>query len=67
MPDTSSSDRVVEYVPKDISGHAFIDDLKRRRGGELLNLDRILLHSPNFASGWNHMFGTLRGDTLLID
>src|SRR5438874_2561998 len=25
----------------------------RRAGGKLLNLDRILLHSPNFAKGWN--------------
>lgn len=67
MSDIPSSDRVVDFVPKDISGHTFIDDLKRRRGGELLNLDRILLHSPNFASGWNHLFGTLRGNSLLVD
>jgi alkylhydroperoxidase family enzyme len=33
----------------------------RRTGGKLLNLDRILLHSPNFAKGWNAMFGAIRG------
>jgi alkylhydroperoxidase family enzyme len=33
----------------------------RRPGGKLLNLDRMLLHSPAFAQGWNTMFGTIRG------
>ena len=33
----------------------------RRAGGKLLNLDRMLLHSPNFAKGWNGMFGAIRG------
>ena len=32
----------------------------RRSGGKLLNLDRMLLHSPNFAKGWNGMFGAIR-------
>jgi alkylhydroperoxidase family enzyme len=33
----------------------------RRQGGKLLNLDRMLLHSPPFAQGWNAMFGAIRG------
>ena len=33
----------------------------RRAGGKLLNLDRILLHSPAFAKGWNGLFGAIRG------
>jgi alkylhydroperoxidase family enzyme len=33
----------------------------RRPGGRLLNLDRMLLHSPAFAQGWNGMFGAIRG------
>src|SRR5262249_2044341 len=33
----------------------------RRPGGKLLNLDRMLLHSPAFAQGWNSMFGAIRG------
>jgi AhpD family alkylhydroperoxidase len=32
----------------------------RRKDGKLLKLDRILLQSPNFARGWNTMFGTIR-------
>jgi alkylhydroperoxidase family enzyme len=37
----------------------------RRPGGKLLNLDRVLLHSPNFAKGWNGMFGAIRGQLAL--
>lgn len=37
----------------------------RRHGGKLLNLDRILLHSPNFAKGWNAMFAAIRGQLAL--
>jgi alkylhydroperoxidase family enzyme len=32
-----------------------------RRGGKLANLDRMLLNSPEFAQGWNTMFGVIRG------
>lgn len=32
-----------------------------RRGGKLMNLDRMLLNSPEFAQGWNTMFGAVRG------
>jgi alkylhydroperoxidase family enzyme len=37
----------------------------RRAGGKLLNLDRMLLHSPAFAQGWNGMFGAIRGKLSL--
>ena len=37
----------------------------RRPGGKLLNLDRMLLHSPNFAKGWNGMFAAIRGQLTL--
>jgi len=37
----------------------------RRTGGKLLNLDRILLHSPPFTRGWNSMFGTIRNQLSL--
>ena len=37
----------------------------RRPGGKLLNLDRMLLHSPNFAKGWNAMFAAIRGQLSL--
>ena len=37
----------------------------RRAGGKLLNLDRILLHSPNFTKGWNTMFAAIRNQLSL--
>ncbi len=37
----------------------------RRAGGRLLNLDRILLHSPNYAKGWNGMFAAIRNQLSL--
>jgi len=47
--------------PKDV-----VDAIRARRpGGKLLNLDRILLHSPAFAKGWNAMFGAIRGQLTL--
>jgi len=37
----------------------------RRANGKLLNLDRVLLYSPNFAKGWNGMFAAIRGQLAL--
>jgi alkylhydroperoxidase family enzyme len=37
----------------------------RRPRRELLNLDRMLLHSPGFAKAWNGMFGAIRGQLAL--
>jgi alkylhydroperoxidase family enzyme len=37
----------------------------RRTGGKLLNLDRILLHSPNFTKGWNAQFAAIRNQLAL--
>jgi alkylhydroperoxidase family enzyme len=34
--------------PKDV-----VDAVRARRGGSLLELDRLLLHSPAFTQGWN--------------
>jgi len=34
--------------------------IRQRRGGSLLNLDRMLLHSPPLARGWNAFLGEVR-------
>ena len=34
--------------------------IRARRGGTLLNLDRMLLNSPAFAQGWNAHLGAVR-------
>lgn len=42
-----------------------IAEIKARRGGALLNLDKVLLHSPALARGWNHFLGAVRRETKL--
>ena len=39
--------------------------LRVRRGGRLSTLDRLLLHSPPVAEGWNALLGALRSGTTL--
>ena len=54
------------YVPLDIAEpKEVVDAVRARRGGTLLNLDRILLHSPPVAMGWNHLLGAVRRDLTL--
>lgn len=49
------------YVPADLTEPAdLIAAIRRRRGGTLLNLDRMLLHSPPLARGWNAFLGEVR-------
>ena len=38
-----------------------VASIRARRGGDLLALDRLLLHSPPFATGWNELMGRVRG------
>ena len=37
-----------------------VADIRARRGGALIDLDRLLLHSPAFALGWNEFMGRVR-------
>jgi alkylhydroperoxidase family enzyme len=55
------------YLPDDgtTGPKELVDSIRARRGGKLLNLDRMLLHSPAFAQGWNGMFGAIRGKLAL--
>jgi alkylhydroperoxidase family enzyme len=41
--------------PKDL-----VAAVRARRGGELSELDRLLLHSPALAEGWNFYLGQVR-------
>jgi len=36
--------------------------IRKRRGGRLGALDRMLLYSPPFATGWNEMLGRVRNE-----
>ena len=42
-----------------------LDTIRARRGGKLLNLDQILVHSPPFAEGWNTFFCKVRNELSL--
>lgn len=47
----------VPLLPADLAEPAAV---RARRGGGPLNLDRVLLHSPPLAAGWNAFMGTVR-------
>ncbi len=56
----------VPYVSKDLDEpQGIVDAVRARRGGRLLNLDRMLLHSPQLASGWNAHLGAVRSQLNL--
>src|SRR2546421_8112217 len=42
-----------------------VSTIRKRRGGKLLNLDRMLIHSPEFARGWNALLGAVRTELAL--
>lgn len=44
-----------------------IEAIRLRRGGTLSNLDRLLLNSPELASGWNTFLGAVRQRLSLPD
>jgi alkylhydroperoxidase family enzyme len=51
----------VPYQPSDITEPKdIVNAIRARRGGNLLNLDRMLLHSPSFANGWNAFLREVR-------
>jgi alkylhydroperoxidase/carboxymuconolactone decarboxylase family protein YurZ len=53
-------------LPQDISSpRELVESIKARRGGILLNLDRVLLYNENLAKGWNSFFGSLRSGLSL--
>jgi alkylhydroperoxidase family enzyme len=37
-----------------------VAEIKLRRGGDLLNLDRMLMHQPDLAQGWSGLLGRIR-------
>lgn len=42
------------------------EEIRQRRGGSLMNLDRMLLHSEPFARGWHGFLPAVRSD-LSVD
>lgn len=53
----------IPYQPPDLDEpHPVVEAIRQRRGGRLLNLDRMLLYSPPLAKGWNSFLGAVRSD-----
>jgi len=53
--------RPIPYVPMDLAEPAeLVAAIRERRGGQFINLDRMLLHSIPIAQGWNHFVGAIR-------
>lgn len=51
----------IPYRPADLADPAdLVAAIRARRGGHLLNLDRMLLHSPPLAQGWNGYLKAVR-------
>ncbi len=54
------------YVATDLAEpREIVGAIRQRRGGTLLNLDRMLLHSPPLARGWNAFLGEVRNNLSL--
>ena len=55
------------FVDGDTAGvdAELVRTLQARRGGALLNLDRLLLHSGPLARGWNAYMGAIRNSGVL--
>jgi alkylhydroperoxidase family enzyme len=56
----------IPFVPADLGEpREIVEAVRARRGGRLLNLDRMLLHSPELAQGWNAYLGAVRTRLVL--
>lgn len=57
------SEPAIPLLPADLEEpEALVRAIRGRRGGKLLKLDRILLHSPALAEGWNTYLGKVRNE-----
>ncbi|MBU3631170.1 carboxymuconolactone decarboxylase family protein [Polynucleobacter sp. AP-Melu-500A-A1] len=60
------SERLIPYQPLDLAEPAeLVAAIRKRRGGDFINLDRMLLHSVPIAEGWNHFIGAIRNNLSL--
>lgn len=60
--------QIIPYQPIDlVEPKEIVDAVRVRRGGTLLNLDRMLLNSPNLTRGWNALLKEVRENLSLDD
>lgn len=54
------------YTPEDIALPAdLVAGLRAKRAGKLLEVERMMLHSPVLATAWNGFFGTIKSGMQL--
>ena len=59
------SPRIAAVPDRALGPPQLVEALRQRRGGKLLNLDRMLLNSPAYAEGWNAFMGAVRSGLSL--
>lgn len=62
----------LHYIPDDPQmsspeDQAVVDQIKDRRGGKLIPLDKALLHAPPIAGGYSHFLKAVRTQNSLAD
>lgn len=58
---TSDNAPRIPLKPIDLAEPAdLVNAIRKRRGGELIELDRLLLYSTPLATGWNQLLGNVR-------
>lgn len=56
----------IPYTPDDISEPAaLVTEMRARRGGKLLEVERMMLHSPQLATAWSGFFTGIKTNTKL--
>jgi len=59
--------RIPYADPDAVADRELVEAILKRRGGRLIDLDRMLLHSPALAKGWNAHLGQVRTGLALPD
>jgi alkylhydroperoxidase family enzyme len=60
--------QIIPYLPLDLQEPKdIVAAVRARRGGTLINLDRMLLHSPQLAMGWNTFMKEVRQNLSIPD
>lgn len=55
----------IPYLPQDTGPDELVAPIRARRGGRLLDIDRMLLHSPPFVTGWGGFLRAVRTELAL--
>ncbi|WP_221800960.1 carboxymuconolactone decarboxylase family protein [Oceanobacter mangrovi] len=57
--------RIPYHADVDLPGTELIQTIRQKRGGKLLHIDRMLMHSPPLIKGWAAFLGAVRNELAL--